>query len=82
MANQHLLSRIREIHDDSGGMIGSPRMHEDLVAEGTSTSLNRAARLMAKHGIQGGAQKAGTHGTSSESATGYSKPSTAELLSA
>ncbi len=30
-ANQHLLSRIREIRDDSGGMIGSPRMQEDLV---------------------------------------------------
>ncbi|MCG8523736.1 MAG: IS3 family transposase [Pseudomonadales bacterium] len=56
-ANQHLLSRIREIHDDSGGMIGSPRMHEDLVAEGTSTSLNRVARLMAKQGIQGWPRK-------------------------
>lgn len=56
-ANQHLLSRIREIHDDSGGMIGSPRMHEDLAAEGTSTSLNRVARLMAKHGIQGWPRK-------------------------
>lgn len=56
-ANQHLLSRIREIHDDSGGMIGSPRMHEDLVAEGVSTSLNRVARLMAKHGIQGWPRK-------------------------
>jgi putative transposase len=56
-ANQHLLSRIREIHDDSGGMIGSPRMHEDLVAEGASTSLNRVARLMAKHGIQGWPRK-------------------------
>ena len=52
MANQRLLSSIREIHDDSGGMIGSPRMLEDLVAEGgASTSLNRLARLMAKHGI-------------------------------
>ncbi|PAU81126.1 IS3 family transposase [Halovibrio salipaludis] len=56
-ANQHLLSRIREIHDDSGGMIGSPRMHEDLVAEGASTSLNRVARLMALHGIQGWPRK-------------------------
>jgi len=52
-ANQFLLTRIREIHDDSGGMIGSPRMHEDLVAQGASTSLNRVARLMVMHGIQG-----------------------------
>ena len=52
-ANERLLSRIREIHDDSGGMLGSPRMHEDLAAEGVAASLNRVARLMAKHGIQG-----------------------------
>lgn len=50
-ADQHLLLRIRETHDDSGGMIGSHRMHEDLVAEGASTSLNRVVRLMAMHGI-------------------------------
>ena len=69
-ANQHLLSRIREIHDDSGGMIGSPRMHEDLVAEGASTSLNRVARLMAKHGIQGWPRKK----------RGYPESSGAEFL--
>jgi putative transposase len=28
-------------------------MHEDLAAEGVAASLNRVARLMAKHGIQG-----------------------------
>ena len=48
-----LLERIRDIHDDSGGIIGAPRMHEDLQAEGESISLNRVARLMAEHGIQG-----------------------------
>ncbi|ONM45298.1 transposase [Halopseudomonas pachastrellae] len=56
-ANQRLLRRIREIHDDSGGMLGSPRMHEDLAAEGVAASLNRVARLMAKHGIQGGGRR-------------------------
>jgi putative transposase len=44
---------VREIHDDSGGVIGAPRMWEDLVAEGESASLNRIARLMATNGIQG-----------------------------
>ncbi len=34
-------------------MLGSHRMHEDLAAEGVAASLNRVARLMAKHGIQG-----------------------------
>ncbi|VVS97666.1 hypothetical protein MARINON1_60244 [Marinobacter salarius] len=80
-ANQHLLSRIREIHDESGGMIGSPRMHEDLIAEGTSTSLNRVARLMAKHSIQGWPRKkARTLGASISSATGNPESPGAELL--
>jgi putative transposase len=49
--------RMREIHDDSGGVIGAPRMHEDLVAEGETASLNRVARLMASHDIQGWPRK-------------------------
>ena len=53
LKNAQLLARIREIHDDSNGMIGAGRMHEDLVAEGESASLNRVARLMAAHCIQG-----------------------------
>ena len=55
--NARLLTRIREIHDDSGGIIGAPRMHEDLVAEGEPASRNRIARLMAAHGIQGWPRK-------------------------
>lgn len=51
--NARLLSRIREIHEDSGGVIGAPRMHEDLVHEGEAVSLNRVARLMAANGLQG-----------------------------
>lgn len=55
--NRRLLGRIREIHDDSGGIIGAPRMWEDLVAEGESASLNRIARLMSAHDIQGWPRK-------------------------
>lgn len=55
--NERLLERIREIHDDSGGVIGAPRMHEDLVGEGVSASLNRIARLMSAQGIQGWPRK-------------------------
>lgn len=51
--NAHLLTRIREVHDDSDGAMGAPRMHEDLVAEGARISLNRVARLMAANHIQG-----------------------------
>ena len=51
--NAPLLGRIREIHDDSGGIIRAPRMHEDLRAEGENVSLNRVARLISAHGLQG-----------------------------
>ena len=52
-ANARLLERMREIHEDSLGVIGAPRMHEDLTDEGESVSLNRVARLMASAGLQG-----------------------------
>lgn len=51
--NARLLVRMREIHEDSKGAIGAPRMQEDLVDEGESASLNRVARLMASAGLQG-----------------------------
>lgn len=51
--NERLLIRIRQIHDDSQGAIGVPRMHEDLTFEGERASRNRIARLMARNGIYG-----------------------------
>lgn len=57
--NTRLLERIREIHDDSGGVIGAPRMHEDLQDEGEQISLNRVARLMSLNGIQGWPRRKG-----------------------
>mgnify|MGYP003466347595 CR=1 FL=1 len=51
--NVRLLDRIREIHEDSLGVIGAPRMHEDLTDEGESVRLNGGARLMAGAGLQG-----------------------------
>jgi putative transposase len=51
--NQRLLGRIRELHEDSRGTLGAGRMHEDLVDQGESASLNRVARLMAEDGLQG-----------------------------
>jgi len=52
-ATARLLERIREIHEDSLGVIGALRMHEDLTDEGEFVSLNRVARLMAGAGLQG-----------------------------
>lgn len=55
--NERLLGRIRELHEDSRGVLGAGRMHEDLAAEGESASLNRVARLMAADGLQGWPRK-------------------------
>ena len=55
--NARLLKRIREIHQDSGGIIGVPRMHEDLTFEGSTASKNRIARLMAVARLQGWMRK-------------------------
>jgi putative transposase len=55
--NRRLLARIREHHKASDGVMGAPRMHEELTGEGESASLNRVARLMAKNRIQGIPQK-------------------------
>ena len=55
--NERLLIRIREIHQDSRGTIGAPRMQEDLADEGETASVNRIARLMSLHGIQGWPRK-------------------------
>ena len=41
--NERLLKRIRQIHEDSQGVIGAPRMHEDLIEEGETASSNRIA---------------------------------------
>ncbi|HGN1517488.1 TPA: IS3 family transposase, partial [Pseudomonas aeruginosa] len=51
--NARLVRRIREIHEDSRGVIGAPRMREDLLDEGETVSLNRVARLMSAERIQG-----------------------------
>ena len=55
--NERLLTRIREIHEDSRGAIGAPRMHEDLTDDGETASKNRIARLMARDGLQGWPRK-------------------------
>ena len=49
---QRLLERIREVHSDSQGAIGAPRMHELLTDEGETASKNCIARMMAAYGLQ------------------------------
>ena len=55
--NQRLLVRIRELHAGSDGVMGMPRMHEELGYEGETASPNRIARLMSSEGLQGVPQR-------------------------
>ena len=51
--NLRLLGRIEELHEDSDGVKGSPRIWEDLRYEGESCGLNRVARLMREAELRG-----------------------------
>lgn len=55
--NTRLLGKIHQRHADSDGVMGAPRMHEELSYEGETASLNRVARLMAGAGLFGVPQK-------------------------
>jgi len=51
--NERLLARIREHHEASDGVMGAPRMHEQLGYEGETVGRHRVARLMAVNGLFG-----------------------------
>ena len=51
-ANTELVKAIRQVHRDSGGRYGSPRVHAALRAQGRGTSRGRIERLMRRHGIR------------------------------
>jgi transposase InsO family protein len=48
-----LLAEIRDIHADSGGVYGSPRIHVMLRSLGRAIGRNRVARLMRAGGLRG-----------------------------
>lgn len=51
--NARLLARIRALHENSDGILGQGRMHEELGFEGETASLNRVRRLMRANRIYG-----------------------------
>jgi transposase InsO family protein len=51
--NRALLSDIRQVHANSGGRYGSPRVHATLRAYGRKAGLGRVERLMRRHGVRG-----------------------------
>ena len=55
--NARLLTQIRQLHADSDGVIGSPRIWEDLRYAGEQCGRHRVARLMRHDGLQGVPQR-------------------------
>ena len=53
VADRGLAADIRRIHADTRAVYGSPRVHAVLRTEGKRVGVNRVARLMRHHGIQG-----------------------------
>jgi len=50
--NRQLTEKITHYHRQSNGIYGSPKIHEDLIDEGETCSVNRVARLMRAADIQ------------------------------
>jgi transposase InsO family protein len=53
-SNATLLAAIRQVHQDSGGRYGSPRVHAVLRRQGPGASRGRIERTMRRHGIRAG----------------------------
>jgi putative transposase len=51
-ANRDLLDRITQVHRDTRGRYGSPRIYVELQAQGRGASRGRIERLMRRHGIR------------------------------
>ena len=58
-----LLERIRGIHAGSRGTYGAPRIHAELMAEGTHVGRKRIARLMRAAGLAGISRRKGVYTT-------------------
>jgi putative transposase len=52
VANRELVDHIKRVYRDACGRYGSPRIHEELKAQGRGASRGRIERLMRNHGIR------------------------------
>jgi putative transposase len=50
--NEELLRQIREVHTQSRGLYGSPRIAAELKKQGFGCGKNRVARIMKEHSIR------------------------------
>lgn len=57
VSDAELLERIREIHAESEGTYGSPRVHHEVVKRGVACGRRRVRRLMRRAGLEGRAKK-------------------------
>lgn len=55
--NARLVSRMRALHTEHDGVLGSPRMWEELRSAGERCGRHRVARLMRRAGLQGVPQR-------------------------
>jgi transposase InsO family protein len=51
--DEDLIARVRQIHADSRGFYGSPRVAGQLCLDGCAVGRRRVARLMQRAGLQG-----------------------------
>jgi transposase InsO family protein len=52
LRHEALGGQIKEAHQRSHGLYGSPRVHQELLAQGVKVSLNTVAKVMNKRGIR------------------------------
>jgi transposase len=56
-SDAELLVKIREVHEESGGTYGAPRVHHELLARKVACGRRRVRRLMRIHGLEGRCRK-------------------------
>jgi putative transposase len=57
LGDAELIDKIREIHAESDGTYGSPRMHHELGQQGVECGRRRVRRLMRQAGLEGRCKK-------------------------
>jgi putative transposase len=57
VTDTELLGKILEIHTESKGTYGAPRVHHELRRRGVDCGRRRVRRLMATHGLEGRCKK-------------------------
>jgi putative transposase len=57
VSDAELVEKIRQVHDDSDGTYGSPRVHRELLARGVDCGRRRVRRLMVANGLEGRCKK-------------------------